>query len=76
MKMINTPRICCFLVELVLILLVETKQLQNKQYISQDVTNSTVQGFDRDLIKPSSLQGKHRKSSFHVPKCKHQKISR
>lgn len=72
----NAQSLCFVLVELFLILLVETKQLQNKQYLSQDVTNSTVQGFDRDFIKPSSLQGKHRKSSFHVPKCKHQKISR
>ena len=64
------------LVELFVVFLVETKQVQNAQYLSQDVTNSTVQSFDTDFIKPSSLQGKQRKLSLHVPKCKHQKISR
>ena len=77
MKIImDSQSIFLLLVKLFVILLVESKQVQNKQYLSQHVTNSTVQNFDRDFIKPSSLQGKHPKLSLHVPKCKHQKISR
>ena len=38
------------LVELFVVFLVETKQVQNQQYLSQDVTNSTVQSFDTDLL--------------------------
>ena len=82
LTMVDEGHICGLLLikTFFLILFVEpTQQLQTEQYYhQQDALNEGIYAtpLENTFLKPSRLEGKHKKLGFDGPKCKYHKISR